>query len=95
MFKAIRVPVYLRRPARPQAPAALDQRNAARIWEAARMAEKVNDNYCIPTPAGFVIRVTGKLQQITGDTAAQARAIAAQIGVDPEDWILYLYSLGR
>jgi hypothetical protein len=94
MFASIRVPVKLRRPTAPKRTAAqeaaIKAENAARIWETARMAEKVRDNYCIPTPDGFEVRYNGKTKRITGDTAANVRR-SCPAGVDAADWILYLY----
>lgn len=64
---------------------------AARIWEAARIAEKY-DNYCMSTPGGLEARYNGRLYRIIGETAATA-IMATPAGVDTSDWILYLFAL--
>lgn len=90
MFARIHTPARLKRPSAAQR-AQQQRENAARIWEAARIAEKF-DNYAIPTPDGFEVRYNGKLHRITGEQAARIRA-AVPAFVDPADWILYIYSL--
>lgn len=90
MFRALYSSVVFRAPMSPRMTAA-QRKAAAHVWEAVRITEK-DGNYCIPTPAGFELCFDGELQRITGDTAENVRR-SSPAGVDPADWILYIYTL--